>query len=192
MNAVETYLNTISPLSPDALVAVLALFKPAALPKGTLVAQAGRVETQIGILTEGVVRAFFRNAEGEEYNKTLFTPITFVGAYASLITGEPNQINLQTLTDVSLMTAPYAALTALYDTYPDAERLARRLAERYYVAKEQREIEIVMLDARQRYLLFQQRFPLLEQQIPQYHVASYLGITPTQLSRIRRGFADGA
>jgi hypothetical protein len=49
-----------------------------------------------------------------------------------------------------------------------------------------------MLDARQRYLLFQQRFPLLEQQIPQYHVASYLGITPTQLSRIRRGFAEGA
>ncbi|GMU95073.1 MAG: hypothetical protein AMXMBFR50_05900 [Ignavibacterium album] len=52
--------------------------------------------------------------------------------------------------------------------------------------KEKREIEIVLLNAEKRYQIFRNDFPQLEQQIPQYHIASYLAITPTQLSRIRR------
>lgn len=68
----------------------------------------------------------------------------------------------------------------------DIERLARKLAELFFVQKEQREIDIVLLDADKRYLLFQKEFPGLENMIPQYHIASYLGITPTQLSRIRK------
>lgn len=55
--------------------------------------------------------------------------------------------------------------------------------------KEQREIEIVLLDADERYHIFQKQFSGLENRIPQYHIASYLGITPTQLSRIRRKLA---
>jgi CRP-like cAMP-binding protein len=74
----------------------------------------------------------------------------------------------------------------LYDKFPDLERVGRRLAEFYFVDKEQREIEIVLLDAEKRYQIFLQQYPGLSQLIPQYHIASYLGVTPTQLSRIRR------
>jgi CRP-like cAMP-binding protein len=73
----------------------------------------------------------------------------------------------------------------LYDQFEGLERIARKLAENYFMVKEQREIELVLLDASQRYRLFQQEYPGLENRIPQYHIASYLGITPTQLSRIR-------
>jgi CRP-like cAMP-binding protein len=55
--------------------------------------------------------------------------------------------------------------------------------------KEKKELEIVLLDASQRYKIFQQEFPTLEQLIPQYHIASYLGISATQLSRIRHQMA---
>jgi hypothetical protein len=51
--------------------------------------------------------------------------------------------------------------------------------------KEKREIELVTLEAKERYAIFQQEHPQLEQLIPQYHIASYLGVSPTQLSRIR-------
>jgi len=54
------------------------------------------------------------------------------------------------------------------------------------VEKEQKEVEIILHDAEQRYSTFQNQYPDLEQLIPQYHIASYLGVTPTQLSRIRR------
>jgi hypothetical protein len=73
----------------------------------------------------------------------------------------------------------------LYDKYPKIERLARILAEYFFVRKEKREIELVTLEAKERYAIFQKEHPKLEQRIPQYHIASYLGITPTQLSRIR-------
>jgi CRP-like cAMP-binding protein len=53
------------------------------------------------------------------------------------------------------------------------------------VRKEKREIELVTLEAKERYAIFQQEHPQLEQLIPQYHIASYLGVSPTQLSRIR-------
>jgi hypothetical protein len=51
--------------------------------------------------------------------------------------------------------------------------------------KERREIELVLLQADERYKIFKQEYPNLENLIPQYHIASYLGVTPTQLSRIR-------
>jgi len=86
--------------------------------------------------------------------------------------------------------ANFEEFSRLYLSCPDLERAARILAERFFVQKEQREIELVVLDADQRYRLFQQQFPQLENQITQYHIASYLGITPTQLSRIRRKLAQ--
>lgn len=62
-----------------------------------------------------------------------------------------------------------------------------QIIQQAFIQKEERELEIVLLNADKRYHLFKTQFPNLEQLIPQYHIASYLGITPTQLSRIRRG-----
>ena len=59
------------------------------------------------------------------------------------------------------------------------------MAENYFIEKEKKELEIVLLDASQRYRLFQSEFASLEQLVQQYHIASYLGISATQLSRIR-------
>ena len=59
------------------------------------------------------------------------------------------------------------------------------LAEDFFLQEEKREMSLVILDAQERYALFQEEFPGLEFDIPQYQVASYLGITPVQLSRIR-------
>ena len=137
-------------------------------------------------MERGIIRAFYRSNEAVEYNKHFFVNPCFIGGYASLITGAPNQIIQQALTDCSVQVASFAAIQNLYPTCSDLERGARILAERFFVHKEQREIEIVLLNADKRYQIFQKDFPQLEQQIPQYHIASYLGITPTQLSRIRR------
>ena len=83
------------------------------------------------------------------------------------------------------MIADFTRITQLYDSHPKIERLARILAEQFFVQKEKREIELVTLEAKDRYRIFQEEHPQLEQLIPQYHIASYLGVSPTQLSRIR-------
>lgn len=160
-------------------------FKPVELAKGSVFARKGEYAKKLGFLTSGVMRAYFSTDKGEEYNKAFFKRGDFVGAYSSLVSGRPNLIDIDCLTSCSLLLAEYAEIVALYDTFPNVERLSRRLAEQFFVLKEKREIELVTLEAKDRYAIFQEEHPGLEQLIPQYHIASYLGVSPTQLSRIR-------
>ena len=190
MTELYKYLNSISPLRDNTWEKVEPLFSETTINKGDYFINEGETAKQIGFLENGVIRAFYRNNEGKEYNKHFFVAHNIIGGYSSLITKSPNKINQQALTDCKILVANYAEVTKLYDLFSDFERVGRRLAELYYVDKEQREIEIVLLNADERYLIFRKEYPELEQIIPQYHIASYLGITPTQLSRIRRKFAE--
>lgn len=183
------YFQQLYPLSDESWHRILPLFKEQSLKKGNHFIQEGQIAREIGFLTNGIIRAYYRNAEGNQYNKHFFTSPCFIGGYASLITGQPNQINQQALTDCMVLTANFGQFKALYSDHPDLESAARILAERFFVQKEQREIEIVLLDAEKRYQIFLREYPGLENRIPQYHIASYLGVTPTQLSRIRRKLA---
>ena len=186
MTDLKTFFNRLTIISPENWEKFAALFTPKVLKKGDYFITEGETAKEIAFLESGIVRAFYRNNEAIEYNKHLFVNPCFIGGYASLITKNPNQIIQEALTDCNIQIAKFADIQALYDSCPDIERAARILAEQFFVQKEQREIEIVLLDAEKRYQIFQKNFPQLEQQIPQYHIASYLGITPTQLSRIRK------
>jgi CRP-like cAMP-binding protein len=184
------YFNAISPLQDETWSMVEKLFSEKTLQKGDYFINEGETAKQIGFLKSGIIRAFYRNNEGIEYNKHFFVDNNIFGGYSSLVTSTPNKIIQQTLTECHVLVANYSEITKLYDLFPEFERVGRRLAERYFVDKEQREVEIVLLNADERYLIFRKDYPQLEQQIPQYHIASYLGITPTQLSRIRRKLSE--
>ncbi|MEY8760894.1 Crp/Fnr family transcriptional regulator [Chryseobacterium tongliaoense] len=186
MDNFKSFINGLSPVSAESWKNFSALFTPRILKKGDYFIKEGEIANEIGFLEIGILRSFYRNNEGVEYNKHFFLPNCFIGGYTSLITKKPSPINQQALTNCNLLVANFKNIQNLYGTFPDIERLARILAEQLFLQKEKREIEIVLLDAEKRYHIFQKDFPLLEQQIPQYHIASYLGVTPTQLSRIRR------
>lgn len=190
MKELYNYLNSVSPIRADTWNTVKMLFTETTLKKGAFFIKEGDYAKRIGFLNNGIVRAFYKNIDGAIYNKHFFTPQNLIGGYASLVTKQQNKINLQALTDCELLTASYEELIDVYDYHQDFERFGRKLAESFFVHKEQREVEIVTLDADERYRIFQNQFPMLEQLIPQYHIASYLGITPTQLSRIRKKLAQ--
>ena len=181
----ETYLKEIPYFSEADRNAFLALFQVEERAKHSFFAKEGSHPTQIGFMEWGVARAYYENKKKKNYNKTFFTASTFLGAYSALIAQKRNLINIQCLTDCKIWVADYKKIVELFDTHPMIERLARKLAEQFFVQKEKREIDLVMLDAMERYALFQEAYPDLEQLIPQYHIASYLGVSPTQLSRIR-------
>jgi len=179
-------INFLSPISQESWEKVKSLFIEKALKKGEYFVKAGEYAKEMGFLYEGIIRAFYRNIEGVEYIKHFFVGPTFCGGYSSLVNGVMNQINQEALTDCKILVVNFADFIALYDTCHDVERAARVLAESYYAQKERRELEIVLLNADKRYEIFQREYPGIEQKITQYHIASYLGITPTQLSRIRK------
>lgn len=189
MDQLKQFYNTISPLKEETWEALLPFFHEEKLAANEFFLRENEVARKIAFLQSGVVRAFFINQEGQEYNKQFFVGPGSIGGYTSLLTGKANLIPQQALTDCIIHTCDFKSLTDRYTVYRDLETLARRTAEYYFLEKEKKELEIVLLDASQRYRIFQQEFPTLEQLIPQYHIASYLGISATQLSRIRHQFA---
>ncbi len=185
MRDFKTYLNDFTALPSATMQALLDLFAPVTMHKGEHLAVEGEFAKKLAFVESGVLRAYYRSPKGEEFNKLFFVNPAIVGAYSSLITGQQNMINIQCLTDCCLLQANFERILALYEAHPLVERLNRVIAEDFFVKKERREMSLVMNDASERYALFQREYPDIENQIAQYHVASYLGITPTQLSRIR-------
>lgn len=185
----RSMLEAIAPLAPGTWDALDALFAPRELGKRALLVAPGSVATRVGLLEAGVVRAFYPTESGSEYNKHLFLAPAVVGDYASLLTGAPARVGQQTLTSCRVWLADFRALLALEARHPDLALLPRRFAESMYLLNEARELEMATLTAGERYVLLRERTPEIEEMVPQYEIASYLGVTPTQLSRIRGGFS---
>lgn len=179
------YVGDLQSLEPGTWTALLGCFRAVSLERGDAFAPLGEVTHRMGLLERGWIRAYHVTRDGREYNKHLFHGPAVVGDYASLLTGEPVRVAQQALTDCVVYEADYRALTALFDRHRDLERLARRFAEQLYLLTEQRELELVTLTAAQRYERLLAQHPSIERDLLQYEIASHLGITPTQLSRIR-------
>lgn len=185
MQELHQYLNQITQISDETWAKLSGLFVERKLEKLEYFSKVDIVATKIAFLQNGVVRSFYTTNEGEDFNKNFFVAPAIIGAYSSLITNTPNKLAQQALTDCLIWEADHDKVKQLYDSCHDLERLARLRAEYYFVEKEIREVNLLTLDAKDYYKIFQEQYPTLEQQIPQYHIASFLGITPTQLSRIR-------
>jgi len=186
LDGFRKYINTYVRLENDTFKELSGIFKKTDLDKKEVFSKEGEYAKHIGFLEKGIVRSFIRTNDGKEYTKQFFLAPTFVGAYSSLLTNQPNRIIQEAQTKCSIWKADYSKILMLYDKYHEIERVGRKIAEFYYLEKEQSIIEFATFDATKRYLMLKDRFPNIETKIPQYHIASYLGITATQLSRIRK------
>ena len=189
MNSTEEihgFLNKISRLSSETWSLLVPHITEIELKKNDYFVKQGQISQEIGLLTKGIIRSFYITQDGKEYNKTLFAAPNIVGSYVSLITGQPNRLPQQALTDCLITKIPLSLIEKLSEERIEMERLRRKIAEYFFVLKEKRELEMALLQAEERYLIFREEFPEVEQLIPQYHIASYLGISATQLSRIRK------
>lgn len=189
MNVPNQYLkfiNSLSPISEKVLMEMVSILRKVEIEKFDYFVKEGEISREIGFLEKGIVRAFYINEAGKEYNKTFFTAPNFIGSYASIITGLPNRLPQQALTKCIVWKFSIIDLERLTEKYPEIEKLRRRMAEYLFLRNEKRELEIALLDAQDRYLILLNEFPDIETFVPQYHIATYLGISPTQLSRIRK------
>ena len=111
---------------------------------------------------------------------------SFATSLASVLQKAESYLNFQALTDCKMLVADFYDIEALYDKHRCVESLIRIVLQNdWVIKKEQRELRLVLNSAEERYHYFQKEYPGLENRIPQYHIASHLGITPIQLSRIR-------
>ncbi|MEP1033578.1 Crp/Fnr family transcriptional regulator [Ekhidna sp.] len=190
MENIITFFNGIIPLSQKTLGLMSEIFVSGELEKGEYFVRKGQFAKEIAFLETGIVRAYYINGEGKEYNKTFFSGPTIIGSYASLISKQKNAVAQQALTDCKIWKASFHKIEKISEDNFEIERLRRIIAEGYFLSNEKKEIEMALLDADKRYLILQKEYPGIELKIPQYHIASYLGISPTQLSRIRNKMAQ--
>tara|TARA_B110000503_G_scaffold40448_1_gene66431 strand:- start:6045 stop:6614 length:570 start_codon:yes stop_codon:yes gene_type:complete len=189
MNSLVFFLNSISDLSEQNVALIASFFVADQLKKGDYFVREGVYANDIAFLQRGAVRAFYTNKNGKEYNKTFFVAPAIIGSYVSLISKEKNSLPQQALSDCIIWRMKYHELERLSDNNYELERLRRCIAERFFVGNEKKQLEMALMDATERYLIFKEEHPGLKDLIPQYHIASYLGISPTQLSRIRKNLS---
>lgn len=161
------------------------VFRPSTLRRGETFITEGEMGNQIAFLEEGLLRSYYISRKGDEYNKHFFLAGTFIAPLTSLVMKTPSSLYIGALEDSKLLVADFSDIQKLYEEIPLLNKLGRILVEYAWIGKERRETQLIMLSALERYKAFRLEFPGLEQRIPQYQIASYLGITPVQLSRIR-------
>lgn len=155
------------------------------IPKQQYWIQEGKMETEIGLVLEGSLRHYYTK-DGEEKTTYFYFENHFVGSYISSLTASPSQLTIEALTPCRLLVFSYKQLQTLYEQSKAWERFGRLLAEYLAIGLEERMVSLLTLSPEERYLqLLQGNKHKIIERIPQHYIASYLGITPVSLSRIR-------
>ena len=153
--------------------------------KNQYIVQQGDVcKTECFILS-GCTKTFYVDKEGQEHIVMFAIEDWWTSDMGSFITQTPADYNVQCIENTELIQISYETIEALYIEIPKLERFFRKIIERALVASQKRIIRNFSLTAKERYLIFKETYPKIEQRVPQYMIASYLGISKEFLSKIK-------
>jgi CRP-like cAMP-binding protein len=155
------------------------------LAKDEVYLHEGETSRKIAFVAKGAVRMYFI-IEGEERCKDFQFEGQFTGSLASMLTQTPSKFAVAALEDTILIEMNGNDLSNLYDTYKIWERFGRIYMTNSFLYKEKREASLLFDSSATRYENLLREQPQHIQRIPLKHLASYLGITPESLSRIRK------
>lgn len=152
------------------------------LAKNTVYCEKNIRPKSLGFLSQGLMRIYDIDSSGQEWNKVFLSP-------PSLVIGNPSIQDkslhfIETITACEIIEIPITSLITALNNYPEAKEIQTKLLLQLFEKKSKREYDFMSLTAKQRYLNFLKTDKNIMEQLPQFHIASYLGITPTQLSRI--------
>ena len=185
MRAMKAALQQVSPLSDADMESLLVHARLAHIPKGTVLLQAGQHARTSGYVLQGGLREYYVLEDGSERTKGFNMAGGFAGSLSDLLSGEVSRVWIVAEAPSILIQTPWDVYSQLTDTSPPWPRFARKMAESLYMAKVEREYELLALDAAQRYQRALARWPTLETVYSQRDIASYVGVTPVHLSRLR-------
>jgi len=163
-----------------------AIFTEKTVDPQELILLPGDYVHELLFVCSGLLRFYYLSEDGTESNKAFIAENTFAGPLAASALKMPVIYGIEALEPTTLLVASYADFVNLFDQHPIFDRLGRRLAEWLLIHKELRTRNLLQYQAKDRYVAFKHQFPELVERVPQYHIASYLGITEVSLSRLKR------
>lgn len=148
----------------------------------------GETPSKFYILKEGVVRSYVIGPNGKEHIKILHKSVCLFAPLTALVKKEASTLIFDCLTDCEILEGNYYDFLTLTNSDLEFSSFYIKILEAGYINSENKIYDLSVLDSTERYLKLKKEIPDIENLIQQYHIASYLNITPTQLSRIRKEY----
>jgi CRP-like cAMP-binding protein len=175
-------------LTEDEIAFLETLFVPRTLRSGDFLQRAGDVSEYVAFISKGILRSYSIDDKGNEHIVQFAAETYWLGDSASLTTGAPSQFFIQALEDSDLLLLDRQGHEKgmLVPAYAEGFRMG---VLRHTAAKDRRILAVLSSSAEERYLEFLQTYPSIVTRVPQFMLASYLGISPETLSRIRKNLS---
>ena len=186
MDFIESFINQVHPLSNDASVLFKSIITKKSFSKNDIFVTSGALTSKFYLLKKGISRSFAVDQKGKEHIRTLFTPVTTSGSLAALIKKRPSVLTYDCLTDCEFLEGDYYQFIELTKINHELALFHVKILETVFLNVVKRISELSSLNATERYIKLKKEIPNIDNLIQQYHIASYLNITPVQLSRIRK------
>lgn len=165
---------------------IKALFKYESASKGQLLIEQGKPVSNVFFMLSGYLRYFKTLASGDELVIHLYAPGNFATSLNGFFLGKKADEALQAVTDCELLYISRSDLEKLYATNDKWQGFGRKLMESFLIEKEERIIDQLSLTAHDKYLKLIETQPDIIQNVPVKHIASFIGVQPESLSRIRK------
>lgn len=184
MDAIEELLINQVGLDREHALPLLDRLSRQELKKKERLIREGETCSFIGFLESGVLRSFILK-DGEEFNVDFYLPGSVVSSYTSFLTQAPSIGYIEALGNAVVHTLSLTNYNQLLKSNTAYYKLGKFISDTLFIKKCKRETSLLMDSAVDRYKFLLTLYPSIEQLVPQYHIASYLGIKPESLSRIK-------
>lgn len=186
MKNLSNFINNFHKLPKDSFKKFSELTELKSFSSKEILTKYGETPKELFILKSGIVRSYYTDEKGKEYIRSLFTPFSATGPLGALVLGKPSDLSYDCLTDCELYVINFKKLKKLALEDKDIAYMYATALESVFRLLESRIYDLTILNATMRYKKLKKVIPEIENLIPQYHIASYLNISPVQLSRIRK------
>lgn len=162
------------------------IFKPRILKKDMSFLEAGEKSTEIGFIVNGVFRSYYIDKMGNDITKYFYAEGGILFSYAAYLSQKEAEYYIQALEDSEILVAKILDFEKIVEGNYKLLLLYKKMIDRVLIMKEEHASSFKLLNSMERYKQFVSTYPDLEKRIKQRYLASYLGITPVSLSRIRK------
>lgn len=178
-------INNIITLSSEAEEYLISISKERKVSKGDFLIRHGQVVNNAYFVTDGCLRSYCIDKNGKEHTLQFAIKDWWISDFIAIYNNELATLFVECVTDSEVIEFNAHELSNIYSHFPELEAFQRKNLERHVVSLHRRILNQLQLTAQERYQLFLTEYPDIEQFIPNYHIASFLGVTQQSLSRIR-------
>jgi CRP-like cAMP-binding protein len=161
------------------------IFKPKSIRKDDFFLHNGEQSTEIGVILRGVFRSFYIDQNGNDVTKYFYPQGEFLLSYYAHLTQTESKYSIQALEDSEILVAHISKFEKVVEENYQLLLFYKKMVDAMLVKKEKHASSFTLLNNAQRYQQFLADYPGIEERIKQYQLASYLGMAPVTLSRIR-------